>query len=373
MAGNNAHGKVRFLNLSVIDPVERNALMAAMEQVLRHGMMVNGPELTAFEEKMARFCRRKYAVGVGSGTDALYLALRALDIGPGDEVITTCLSWVATANAIALTGATPVFADIGPDLNVDPADVARCISAKTRAIVPVHYTGRLCDMAALGELGRKHGLHIVEDAAQAFGARLGGRVAGESGILACFSFNPMKVYGACGEAGMVVTDSSELQSRLESLRYNGTVNKETCVVPGLNCRMDTLQAALLLARFPYYQKLVERRRSLARIYDERLAGVVDIPGESPDEYHVYYTYTIQSRERDKLKAFLEDQGIETKIQHPLLLPDQPAHRNAQLPRLPRARDIHSRILCIPIHEKLDTGHVEYIGEQIRTFHGRAGR
>ncbi len=217
--------RVAFLDLRVLDDDERAELMAAVETVFRHGRMLLGPEVQELEQRVAQRCGREYGIGVSSGTDALYLALRSLDIGPGAEVITTSLSWIATTNAIALTGATPVFADIRSDLNIDPASVQRLVTERTRAILPVHYTGKVCDMAALQQIADTHGLFIVEDASQAFDATWHGRRAGGFGVLGCISMNPMKVLAACGEAGMIVTDRADLRDRLESLRYNGTINK----------------------------------------------------------------------------------------------------------------------------------------------------
>lgn len=360
--------RVPFLDLRIVDDTTRQDLLAAVDAVLRHGRFIIGPEVQELEKQVAARCGRKYAVGVNSGTDALFLGLKSLGIGPGDEVITTSLSWIATANAIALTGATLVFADIRDDLNIDPASVQKLITPRTRAIVPVHYTGKVCQMSALMQIADEHGLLVIEDAAQAFGAKYHGRKAGSFGVVACFSMNPMKVFAACGEAGMVVTDGEDICERLISLRYNGTVNREKCIEPSLNARLDTLQAAILLRRLAGVGGIVQRRREIAAWYNEQLAGVVKTPREADGEWDVYYTYTIRAVRRDELKAFLEGKGIETKIQHPYLMPEQPAYRDRARGKFPNARRLVKQILCIPANEKLTRADVDYVAACIREFY-----
>lgn len=361
--------KVPFLDLRITDERDRAELLSALNTVFEHGRIVLGPEVQELESRIASFCGRRHAIGVGSGTTALFLGLKALGIGAGDEVITTSLSWIATANAIALTGATPIFADIRDDLNIDPSSVRQLISPRTKAILPVHYTGKVCRMPALTQLAREHGLKIVEDASQAFSAAHAGQKAGSFGVIGCFSMNPMKIFGACGEAGMVVMDSTDVYDRLAALRYNGTVNREECIEPSLNGRIDTVQAAILLQRLPRIDHVVEKRRAIASWYNEQLAGIVQTPKEQQGEWDIYYTYTIQADRRDDLKAFLENKGIETKIQHPYLMPDQPPYRTAGAAEVPNARRLVKRILSIPAHEKLTQAEVGYVASCIRAFYG----
>lgn len=357
--------RVAFLDLRVA-PAERESLLGAVSRVLEHGRIVLGPEVEQLERAVADRTGRAHGIGVSSGTDACYLALRALGIGPGDEVITTCLSWVATANAIALTGATPVFADIRDDLNIDPASVARLVTPQTRAIMPVHYTGKVCDMDALRAIAAQHHLEIVEDASQAFDARYRGTIAGGFGTLACFSMNPMKVFAACGEAGMIVTDRDDLRDRLISLRYNGTINREQCITPSHNGRLDTLQAAMLLVRLPHVAEVVSRRRVIAGWYSALLGASVHTPVTQAWETDVYYTYQVQTPRRDELKAFLEARGIETKIQHPYLMSQQPVYTQAGCPNGER---LVREILCLPAHEKLEHEDVEYVAQAVHAFLG----
>ena len=237
--------KVPFLDLRVTHQDERRELLDAYARVLDHGRLVMGPEIEELESTIADDCDRRFCISVGSGTDAVYLGLRALGIGPGQEVITTSLSWIATANAIALTGATPVFADIGNDLNLSVESVEGLITKNTAAIISVNYTGRIADNDVLERVAMDHDLVLVEDASQSYGARLDERPSGAFGALSAMSHNPMKVFGATGEAGSVVVDDPALAEKLVELRYNGTVGRETCVEPSLNGRMDTVQAAAL--------------------------------------------------------------------------------------------------------------------------------
>ena len=250
---------VRFLDLRVTNEDERLQLINAVDKVLSHGRIVLGPEVQELEKRVASHCNRKYAVGVNSGTDALIIGLKSIGIGFDDEVITTSLSWIATANAIALTGAKPVFADIQNDLNIDPSSIRELITSKTKAIMPVHYTGKVCNMADIMKIVDEYDLLLIEDACQAFNAKYRGKVAGSFGNVGCFSMNPMKVLAACGEAGMIVTDDQSTYERLISLRYNGTINKEICIVPSHNGRLDTIQAAILLERLNGLDELIKKR------------------------------------------------------------------------------------------------------------------
>ncbi len=362
--------EVRYLDLSVRDPLLKKDLLGAVENILRHGQVLLGPEVEELESKLADYCDRRFAVGVSSGTDALYLALRALGIGPGDEVITTPLSWIATVNAIVVAGATPVFVDIGTDLNINADLISSAVTPRTKAIVPVHFSGKMCDMDRICTVADEHDLSIVEDAAQAFGAHLGpGRRAGSFGRVACFSMNPMKVLHSYGEAGAVLTNDKTLRDTIVTLRYAGTVNREDCHHPCLNFRIQTIQAALLLVEFNRIDRIVQRRREIAGTYGEGLRSVVECPQEDPGSSHVYYTYTVQAENRDQLKHFLAGKGIETKIHHALLAPNHSAYKGKFRVNIPTAERLHKRILSIPNHEKMTNAEVEYVISSIQKFYG----
>ncbi|MCH7495760.1 MAG: DegT/DnrJ/EryC1/StrS family aminotransferase [Candidatus Marinimicrobia bacterium] len=356
------------MNLSIPSEDERKKLLDAVDTVFKHGMLVLGPEVEELETKIASFCGRKFGIGVNSGTDALFLGLKSLGIGPGDEVITTSLSWIATANAIALTGAIPIFADVQDDLNIDAQSVERLITDNTKALLPVHFNGKVCEMDELTAIAEKHNLKLIEDAAQAFSARYKDRLAGSFGDIACFSMNPMKIFAGLGEAGMILTDSVEIKDRLLSLRYAGTVDREICVEPGYNSRLDTIQAAMLLKRFGRLDKLIKKRREIANIYNKKLHDFALTPVNSESDGHVYYAYTIIADDRDSLKEFLESEGIETKIRHPVLMPQQPAYKENARGEFSNAERVVAKILSLPIGEHLDRDDIDFVCSSISDFY-----
>ena len=358
---------IRFLDLRIKDEELLQQILSSIKRILVHGPVMMGQEVVLLEERVATYCGRKYGVGVGSGTDALFLGLKALGIGPGDEVITTPLSWIATANAIVLTGATPVFADIDDDLNIDPGTIEKLITDKTKAILPVHFTGKICRIIDIQRLADKYGLMVIEDASQAFGASYRGKKAGSFGIISCFSMNPMKVFGASGEAGMILTDREDIYEKLKALRHNGMLNKTECIEISLNGRMDTIQAAVLLHRLEYIDEIIYKRRKRARWYKEMLEGVVTIPEEREEEFDIYYTYTIKTPKRDELMEFLHICGIETQIQHRYLMPDQPAYRKWAKGYFPKAKRLVRQILSLPVNETLSRDDIEYVAGCIKRF------
>lgn len=361
--------KILYRNLSVKDPKLRAELLKAVEAVLSHGRFIIGPEHERFEAEMARYCQRKFGVGVNSGSEALYLTLRALNIGPGDEVITTSLSWIATTNAIVLTGASPVFVDISEDLNINANLIEVAITLRTKAIMPVHFTGQLCDIRRIVEIGRKHHLFVVEDGAQAFGASHNGSMCGSFGDLSCFSMNPMKVYNGYGEAGVILTDDETIRDRLVTLRYSGTINKQDCHFPSLNGRLDTIQAAMLLVNLNYLEEKIEKRRSIAKVYHDRLDGFVKCPIERPGNRHIYYAYTVMAEKRDELQEFLTSKGIETQIQHPIPMPFHTAYKGRFKVNIPVCEKAVKHILCLPNQEDLTMDELDYICTCIREFYG----
>lgn len=360
--------KIPYRDLSVKNLKIKRELLQAVEKVLSHGRILLGPEVDLFEQKICNACKRKYAVGVNSGSDALYLALRCLGIGPGDEVITTPLSWIATVNAIVLTGATPVFVDIKKDLNIDHNLIEQAITPRTKAILPVHFTGKLCDMSAICDIAEKNQISLIEDAAQSFGAHINGRMAGSFGDVGCFSMNPMKVLCAYGEAGAIVTDDDNLHERLMSLRYAGTVNKEDCHFPSLNGRLDTIQAAMMLVNLKHLDQKIKRLRQIADAYTERLKDLVTCPEDDGTD-HAYYSYTVITNQRDELKGYLATKGVETKIQHPILMPYHTAYQNKYTCDIPVAETLVKKILCLPNEESLSMNEIEYIVACVREFFG----
>jgi len=294
------------------------------------------------------------------------LGLKALNIGEGDEVITSSMSFVASANAIAMTGATPVFADIQDDFNIDLNQLESLITSKTKAIMPVHYGGKVLNMSVLMELSKKHELPVIEDASQAFGAEWRDKKAGTFGTLGCISLNPMKPFSALGEAGIILTDDIELKEKIVALRYNGLIKKKSCNWISLNGRLDTIQAAMLIERLKRFENVVNRRRMIASYYNKQLKDHVDCPLESKHTKHVYYTYTIKTSLRDKLKKYMEEQGIEVKINHAVIM-DEPAYKNKAIGKCEKARSLQTQKLSIPCNEKITDDEAEYITSTIKKF------
>jgi dTDP-4-amino-4,6-dideoxygalactose transaminase len=361
--------RVPFLDLSVRDESERAAIMAAVASVLDHGRVVLGPEVREFERCVAEFCGRKFCIGVGTGTDSLILGIKALGIGPGDEVITTPLSWLATSSAILLNGATPVIGDIDETLNLDPATIEPLITSRTKAILPVHFTGRLARMAEIMEIARRRNLLVIEDGSQAFGATHGRKRCGGFGDIACISLNAMKILGGLGDGGVILTDDPEIAGTLETLRHSGVKDRQYCVALSHNTRLDTLQAAILLKRMDRYPAIVARRREIAARYDRALAKVVHTPPRLRGYRDVFYTYTIRTARRDDLRNYLMTRGIETSVQHPIIINDQPAFQGKVRGYSPRAAKLVNEIICLPAHEKLTSEDQTYVIEAVKSFFG----
>ncbi len=291
----------------------------AIERVLDSNWFVLGNELEAFEQEFARFCGVSHCVGVGNGTDAIELALRACRVGPGDEVIIPAFTANFTALAVTATGAIPVLVDVASDTaTIDPAHIAAAVTPATKAIVPVHLYGQPADMDPINEIAKQHDLWVVEDVAQAHDAAYRDQRVGSIGDLGAFSFYPTKNLGAYGDGGAVVTDSPELAARLRLLRHGGIDEGYMSVVKGRNSRLDELQAAILRAKLPHLNAWSERRRAIARQYTAALSQVkgLETPAEVPDRYHVYHLYAIQCEVRDALASFLAERGIGTKVHYP---------------------------------------------------------
>ncbi len=358
--------EVRYRDLSVQSP-QKEELLKAVDKVLSHGQILLGPEVTEFEKNVSEHNKTDFAVGVGCGTDAIFLSLKALGVGPGDEVITTSLSWIATANAVVSCGAKPIFVDINDDLNINPDVIENYITPKTKAIIPVHFTGRLCKMDKILEIAKNHNLHVIEDSAQAFGSNLNGKMAGSFGTTGCFSMNAMKNFSSFGEAGVISLNDKDLKDKLISLRYNGTINKEDCHTPSINSRIDTIHAAMMNINFKYLKSKVDRMREISHYYNQNLQNIVQCPVED-ESYHTYYSYTILVEKRFALAAYLLDHGIQTKIQHPILMPFHTGYKehNTEL-YIPVAIRLVSQILCLPNHEKLTDAQVDYVVDKVKKF------
>ena len=365
---------VPFFDLRVTDTVLRNELLKSVECVLKHGRILLGPEVTEFEEKVAKEAGVKYAVGISCGSSALYLALKCLDIGPGDEVITTPLTWIITGNAIVECGATPVFVDINDDCNINPDAIEKAITNKTKAIIPVHFTGLMCEMDRIFDIAKRHRIHVIEDAAQAYGAEYKSKKSGSFSSIGIFSMNSMKVLGGFGEAGAAVTDSPEHYEKLKILRYTGTKSDPNKIItneaiyPSLNHKIDTVHAAMLLVMMKHLPNRMKRRQEIANRYNKALSNMVICPNFIKGDIHALYTYVIQAERRDELMKYLNENGIETKIYHKPLVSDVLIFKQYVKEDTPNARIVLSRFLSIPGHEKLSDTQIDYVIEKITFFY-----
>ncbi len=331
----------------------------AIRTVLQRGQFILGPEGAALEHEVAAYCGVKHAVAVASGTDALELSLRALRIGPGDEVITTAFSFFATAEAIIAVGARPVFADVDPvSYNLDPEDAARRITRRTKALLPVHLSGHPCAMDRLMAIAKVHRLKVIEDCAQAIGARFRGQPVGGFGDAGCLSFYPTKNLGGYGDGGMVVTNNRVLAEQIRLLRTHGSRIPYHHLILGTNSRLDELQAAVLRVKLPHLDRWNDARRHLAHRYtalitQQGLSGVTP-PSELPDSRHVYHLYSVRLRRRDRVRQALAKQGIASQVYYPKTLPAQPALAALRGRRAsyPNADALCRDILSLPLYPEL---------------------
>ena len=359
--------KVPFVDLKRAQEPVRDELIAAFTRVLDSGGYVQGEECAAFE--------REYAVRYGgeaaavmNGTAALHLALLACGVGPGDEVITVANTFIATVEAISMAGATPVFADIAADgFLVDPADVERKITPRTRAIIAVHLYGEVGDMAALAAVAKRHGLKLIEDACQAHGAEFEGTPAGLIGDVGCLSFYPTKNLGTIGEGGMIVTRDAGIAGRVRSLRDHGQEGRHNHVEPGFNYRMSELQAAALRVMLPCLRGWNEQRRAAAAMYRSALGGMgLALPQTTADERHVYHLFVVRTPRREEMRLFLAARGIAAAIHYPTPIHQQPAYAftGAKLPHTERAV---SEILSLPMHPSITAEEIDAVAEGVRAF------
>jgi dTDP-4-amino-4,6-dideoxygalactose transaminase len=337
------------------------AVRAAIDRVIERGWFILGPELAAFETEFAAASGLAHAVGVGNGTDAIALSLRALGIGPGDEVITSPLSAAFSALAILMAGATPVFVDIDPErLTLDPRGLEDAITPHTAAIVPVHLYGQPADMAAIAGMARDHDLDVIEDACQAHLATCGGRPVGSFGRAAAVSFYPTKNLGALGDGGLVLTNDELLAAKLRRLRNGGQEARYQHVEFGVNSRLDEIQAAVLRARLPQLAAWTTRRRELAARYRRGLAGASVVVPPELDAGHVYHLFPVLTPARASLQAHLDARGIGTLVHYPMSIPRQPALAGVAADPCPVADRVANEVCSLPLHPLLTDAQVDAV-------------
>lgn len=362
--------EVPYVDFAAQYAAERDDIHQVVSEVFGAGDFVGGPAVAKLEASVADYLGIEHVVALNSGTDALALALRGLGIGWGDEVITPPNSFVASTAAVVQVGATPVFADVLDDQNIDPAKVEAAITERTRAIMPVHLTGRIARLDEIMALAAAHDLKVVEDAAQAFGSRLDGRLAGTIGDVGCFSTHPLKNLNAAGDGGLLVTDDGEVAAQVRLWRNHGLKDRNTVAEWGSVSRMDGLQAALLTMRLGKLGQVIDKRRALAARYRDRLDPAhVFIPEDGNDNFATYHTFVVQVDRRDELQAHLAANGIGSAIHYPVPIHLQPAarelgHAAGDFPATERQA---GRILSLPIHQFLTEADVDHVCDTIHRF------
>lgn len=348
----------------------KEEVLSEISQALDGMQLFLGKNVQALESDFAGYCRTDFAIGVSSGTDALHIALRACGIGPGDEVITVSHTFIATVEAIILTGARPVLVDIDPETyNMDASQLEKAITDKTKAVIPVFMYGHPADMDPIIEIARAHGLKIIEDSCQAHGAEYHGRRAGSLGDIGCFSFYFTKNLGAYGEAGMITTSDPDIARRCRMLRDHGQNEKYHHALIGMNGRLDELQAAVLRVKLPHLEDWIEKRRSLAQAYNERLPESITKPQEMPWARHVYHLYVVRMPEREQLREWLDSKGIGTGMHYPIPVHLQEAWHayGGDEISLPVTEAITKEIISLPIYPELTIEEVDIICGHVQQF------
>ena len=361
--------KVPFLDLKAHHAPLRAEFDQAIGEVIESGAFAGGPFVAQFENEFAAFCGSRHAIGVGNGTDALWLALLACGIGPGDEVITVPNTFMATAEAITYSGASPVFVDVDQHTyTMDPALLEKARTPRTKAVIPVHLFGQVADMDPILSFGRKHGLFVIEDAAQAHGAEYKGRKAGSLGDAGCFSFYPGKNLGAFGEAGAVVTNDDKLQEKIRILRDHGQVRKYYHSMVGWNARMDAIQAAVLRIKLRHLEQANHRRRVHASQYDRLFQGLEEVksPFEAAYGRHVYHIYPIRVRERNEIMRLLQEKGIGCGIHYPVPIHLQEAYRGLGYGRgaFPVSEQTCAEFISLPMFPELTQTQVKLVVDSV---------
>jgi dTDP-4-amino-4,6-dideoxygalactose transaminase len=361
--------EVPFVDLKAQYEEIRHVIDQAISMVIRDTAFVGGEYVNQFEEEFAHFCHTKYCIGVGNGTDALYIALRALGIGKGHEVITVANSFIATSEAITMTGAQVVFVDCDPvTYNIDVEKVVSAIRPQTKAIIPVHLYGQPANMPALENIANKYGLFLLEDAAQAHGAEINGRRVGGFGDLACFSFYPSKNLGAYGDGGAIVTNNEKLAIQCRKIADHGRLEKYDHEFEGINSRLDSLQSGILSVKLKHLEAWTEKRRAIAAAYRERLKdSEVMAPVETEGMRHVYHLYVVRIKNRDVVQSTLKRQGIATGIHYPIALPNLRAYRylGHTIEDFPTATKFSKEVLSLPMYPELGEAQVEYVCNRLK--------
>ncbi len=366
--------KVPFVDFPAQYRGLRKEILGAVEEVFNRGDFILRSQVTQLEEAIASSLGVDYGIGLNSGTDALYLSLKAAGIGPGDEVITVSHTYVATVAVIVHCGATPILVDVTDDFNMDVAQFEPAISPRTRAVIPVHLNGRVCDMERIMEIASRHNLAVIEDAAQSLGATFDGKKGGSFGLTGCFSFYPAKLLGAAGDAGMVVTNDKELDKKIRLLRDHGRETKDDFACFGFNSRLDNLQAAILNVKLKVLPRWIDRRRQIAGMYQQGLGVISYVKLPPPPQpgsryFDVYQNYVIQAQQRDALCDYLLKCGIEILVSNPIPVHHQKALGLSHF-HLPVTEQLALEVLSLPMNTEISNEQVELVIDSVRQFYKR---
>lgn len=358
--------QIPFLDLKRMDEELKDALKSKFSEMLDKGIFSGGDEVNLLESQISTYLKSPFSIACANGTDALELALRALEIGPGDEVIVPATTWVSTAEIVVMVGATPVFWDTDTD-GLLASDWEKAVSSKTKAVIPVHLYGKMVEMESLLQKAKKHKLFVIEDGAQSFGSFQNKKGAGTFGDVGCLSFYPTKNLGALGEAGMCLTNSAELNKRIRLLLNHGQLDRDEHELVGRNSRIDSVQAGFLNAIFEKFEFFQVQRKNFANMYLEGLIGIdgLQLPTSILEEDHNAHLLVIQTVRRDELKLFLMDKGIGTAIHYPHILPDMKPFRSDG--NFSNARKLSKQVLSLPLNPWMKEGEIEYIVKVIRDF------
>ncbi|UCG51797.1 MAG: DegT/DnrJ/EryC1/StrS family aminotransferase [Candidatus Latescibacterota bacterium] len=349
-------------------------IRAAVDKVLQSGWYIMGEEVAAFEGEFAGYCGVTHVVGCASGTEAIALALMALGVGPGDEVVTVANTAVPTVSAISMTGATPVFVDIDENFLMDVSRIESVVTERTKVVMPVHLYGQMAEMDSILAIAEKHGLRVIEDAAQAHGAEYQGKRAGSWGTLGCFSFYPTKNLGCYGDGGAVTTDDKDLYERLLMLRNYGQEKRYYHTIKGINSRLDEIQAAVLRVKLTHLDEWNQKRRQVASWYERAIGDACMCPTQKRDAHHVFHLYVIRTTDRDGLRTYLRDAGITTLMHYPVPVHLQEAYRDlgCRVGDLPVTEATAGEILSLPMHPAVTEEGAEYVGTKIREYFSKRG-
>jgi dTDP-4-amino-4,6-dideoxygalactose transaminase len=362
---------IPFVDLHAQYLAHRDVIDAAIADVLARAAFIGGEPVQRFEKAYAEHYGIPHCVSCANGTDAIYIALKMMGIGAGDEVITSAHSWISSSEAVSQTGATPVFVDVDEFYTIDPTRIESAITPRTRAIIPVHLYGQACEMGPIVAIAARHGLRILEDCAQAHYATWEGRRVGTFGDVATFSFYPGKNLGAYGDAGAIVTRDAALAETMRMYANHGQPRKHDHRIEGINSRLDGLQAAVLSAKLPFILDWTARRQQVAAWYGEALSGIrgVELPRVRERGTHVFHLYVIRHDERDALAAHLASQGIQTAVHYPTALPLLPCYgsRGFTAAQFPRAAHNQARILSLPIYPEMTRDMVGHVADSIAAF------